>query len=339
MKKVLFLLAISHSIVATIFGQQAVVDVGANSQLNSLNSTAFAQYTEAINTVAALNEQIKQMKEQMNQTKAMKEQLGEGLEVIKTAYNNTFGIVGELHEVYKEIVKTPEYFEDLMKQYKDIIDCGIEDLSSYQRAEKMLEAKYVFNKKKEEGDQEVDAGDFFSGRYNNRYEGKYYSAGVDSFEALNQDPCAFSLSEYDRLERKAEEEKDVILKIMEKNTLSKEEADQRLEQMENLVKKIQTPGDQKETADTSMQIQHMMLLELKAIRDILGDLVLLQYTNEYEATMERLQSTPRLTQAQIMEDRNSGIKYNKANRLSQKLKTISRDRQKSLIPTDPTGMN
>lgn len=272
-----------------------------------------AQHVVMINQTAELKDQLIEMKKNVLNTAAIAQGVGDLTQDFKEIYNNTFGLIGELARLHEEIVSTPDDIEAFFKEFKDIIDCAIDDLDSYGRAEKIYEARYVF-KGRDNGTPQV--------KWDDRYVGEYYSAGVDSFSALNQNPCGFSVDAYSILKRKAEQEKRVLKDAIEKNSKTAEEIKKTKERFDQLAEKVEETESLKETVDTNKAILFEMLMIQKQMEKHLRNLVILQYGREHERTLRSLESAKHVSKDQLKKDKALGVKYNSNQQLNSFFKKI-----------------
>lgn len=265
------------------------------------NTTLYQQYMESLKQTAKMAEEIAQMKEMVLNTAAMKEQLGEMIQKAKVAYNNTFGLIGNLKKVYDELAETPEDIEKFMAEFKEMIDCAIDDVGSYGKAEMVYNARYVY-RGKDNATPLVEWDDMWIG--------ERYSSGVDSFEALNQDPCGFNISTYARLKRKNDHEAGVLKQAIARNIKTEEEIRQSKERFDAIAAKVKSSTEEKETLDMQKQLLFYIWQELIKLNGSVNNLVILDYAIENEKTRSQMDSAKFISKEQYEKDKAAGIEYN-----------------------------
>ena len=223
-------------------------------------------YLHLIDQIALAQERVDAAKKQIEEAKALTEVVSEARTAMFTAYNNTFGIVGQLNDLKESIQGVPESLQKFGDKVLQYTNCIAEDIGDYKKIDMLLTAKYY---RKTPTDHPFN---FSSGTVGETGEPVSDLFGSNSFEQHEERPCGLVITFGKILEDKqnafnlvkTETEKHV------KKYTSEDAIKKNAQKIKKLISEIERPNQSlTEIQSLSRDILVQISLDLRDIKKLL----------------------------------------------------------------------
>jgi hypothetical protein len=159
-------------------------------------------YTHYIDMLAKAQEQLEKTNEMIRDTKDMKQGVSEVRTNLNLAYDNTFGILGQLNDYVEELKEIPESLKATLNEWINYVNCISEDIENYKKVETLRKAKYYRKTPKDHpfnfGTETVGE----EGKIPNEYYEVSDNFGSDGLTQFEERPCNTIITFQEEVEAK-----------------------------------------------------------------------------------------------------------------------------------------
>lgn len=258
-------------------------------------------YAYYIQQIGKATEQIQKAQDAIAEMKELNEGISKMSNGLSTAYNNTFGIVGEISNLVETLEKTPEYIEKGIEKVLSMSNCLNDQAVSYGVLENMREARYQTSTPKKS---DWNYGSDPAGR------GEAIKFGTDLSSGSLKRPCGDHVPNYtDIMNNKLNITHKIIDKLQkfEIDNNSEEAKKAKKEKLEKIKNILNTPNQNiAEMQQHSRDFLAEILLTLKSMENLMYNYANYQITvlgyvpkHSYTLTDEQKENINQLTDEEI----------------------------------------
>ena len=241
-----------------------------------------SNFKTAVESLATFKQQIKTSRKAVAAMADVSGNISSLRKEMSEIYNSTFGVLGKLKELQKEIEKPPAAFQKILDDFKKNSECVFGDIDAYMKAENLWNAKYFYGhdpKKVGEGLLSKKLG--FNNNIDSREqkyktlaqdpkrglfvkEREHNNIGTNSMTGLVHSNCGLTRTSYHDAWDRLNQERFEFMRVTARAMRSVEERKKEMRDWQILADRVS--GKDKEAQDWKASIDTQMMLQWQMIK-------------------------------------------------------------------------